>query len=195
MMMWFSSALSVQAGGIDALRQFNSDTDGITGTFTQTVQSKKKVQKSTGSFQILRPGLFKWEYNKPYQQQIVGDGKHIWLYDVDLKQVTQSDQDQTIGDSPAAILSNKTALDDSYALKEDGTEKGIDYVLATPKKANAGYQYIRIGFKGNTLAAMALKDSFGNQTQIEFNNINASPKLSRKLFQFAPPKGVDVLKN
>ena len=68
-------------------------------------------------------------------------------------------------------------------------------MLATPKKANAGYQYIRIGFKGNTLAAMALKDSFGNQTQIEFNNINASPKLSRKLFQFAPPKGVDVLKN
>ena len=64
-----------QAGAIDALKQFNNDADGISGTFSQTVTSKKKKQTSSGSFQILRPGLFKWEYNKPYQQTIVGDGK------------------------------------------------------------------------------------------------------------------------
>lgn len=188
-------AATANAGGIDALRQFNNDADGISGTFTQTVQSRKKTQTSSGSFQILRPGLFKWEYSKPYQQKIVGDGKHIWLYDVDLKQVTQSSQDQTIGDSPAAILSNKTALDASYSLKEDGKKDGVDYVLASPKKANAGYQFIRIGFKGNTLAAMELKDSFGNQTTIRFNSVNTKPNLSRSAFTFTPPKGVDVLKN
>lgn len=188
-------ALTAQAGGIEALRQFNNDADGIAGTFTQTVQSKKKTQKSSGSFQILRPGLFKWVYQKPYQQEIVGDGQSIWLYDVDLKQVTQSNQDQTIGDSPAAILSNKSALDASYTLKEDGSQDGMDYVLASPKKNNAGYQFIRIGFKGNTLAAMELKDSFGNQTQIQFQNVNTRPNLSRSVFKFTPPKGVDVLKN
>ena len=48
-------ALTAQAGGIEALRQFNNDADGIAGTFTQTVQSKKKTQKSSGSFQILLP--------------------------------------------------------------------------------------------------------------------------------------------
>ena len=188
-------ALAAQAEGIEALRQFNNDADGIAGTFTQTVQSKKKRQKSSGSFQILRPGLFKWVYQKPYQQEIVGDGQSIWLYDVDLKQVTQSNQDQTIGDSPAAILSNKSALDASYTLKEDGSQDGVDYVLASPKKNNAGYQFIRIGFKGNTLAAMELKDSFGNQTQIQFQNVNTRPNLSRSVFKFTPPKGVDVLKN
>ncbi|WP_430472085.1 outer membrane lipoprotein chaperone LolA [Wielerella bovis] len=188
-------AATANAGGIDALRQFNNDADGISGTFTQTVQSRKKTQTSSGSFQILRPGLFKWEYTKPYQQKIIGDGKHIWLYDVDLKQITQSNQNQTIGDSPAAILSNKTALDASYSLKEDGKKDGVDYVLATPKKANAGYQFIRIGFKGNILAAMELKDSFGNQTTIRFNNVNTKPNLSRSAFTFTPPKGVDVLKN
>ena len=188
-------ALTAQAGGIEALRQFNNDADGIAGTFTQTVQSKKKTQKSSGSFQILRPGLFKWVYQKPYQQEIVGDGQSIWLYDVDLKQVTQSNQDQTIGDSPAAILSNKSALDASYTLKEDGSQDGVDYVLASPKKNNAGYQFIRIGFKGNTLAAMELKDSFGNQPQIQFQNVNTRPNLSRSIFKFTPPKGVDVLKN
>lgn len=187
------TATSAQAGAIDALKKFNQDADGITGSFTQTVQSKKKNQNSSGSFQILRPGLFKWDYSKPYKQTIVGDGKNIWLYDVDLKQVTKSGQDQTIGDSPAAILSNKTALESSYTLKEDGSAQGIDYVLATPKKNNAGYQYIRIGFQGDKLAAMQLKDGFGNQTTIKFNNINMKPNLKKNQFKFVAPKGVDVL--
>ena len=86
-----------QAGAIDALKKFNADTDGLSGSFSQTVKSKKKSQTTHGSFQILRPGLFKWEYSRPYKQTIVGDGKTIWLYDVDLAQVTKSSQDQTIG--------------------------------------------------------------------------------------------------
>ncbi|MDO5638812.1 MAG: outer membrane lipoprotein chaperone LolA [Neisseria sp.] len=184
-----------QAGAIDALKKFNSDADGLSGNFSQTVKSKKKTQTTNGSFQILRPGLFKWEYTRPYKQTIVGDGKTIWLYDVDLAQVTKSSQDQTIGDSPAAILSNKTALESSYSLKEDGSSNGVDYVLAQPKKNNAGYQYIRIGFKGDALAAMQLKDSFGNETTISFSNLNMKPNLSRSHFQFTPPKGVDVLSN
>lgn len=186
---------SAHAGAIDALKKFNEDADGISGSFTQTVKSKKKTQTTNGSFQILRPGLFKWQYTSPYKQTIVGDGKIIWLYDVDLAQVTKSAQNQTIGDSPAAILSNKSALDSSYSLKEDGSAEGIDYVRAMPKKNNAGYQYIRIGFKGDALAAMQLKDSFGNETTIRFSNLNMKPNLSRGAFKFTPPKGVDVLSN
>lgn len=185
---------TANAGAIDALKKFNADTDGIAGHFTQTVHGKKKKQISSGSFKILRPGLFKWQYNKPYAQDIVGDGKHIWLYDIDLKQITQTNQNQAIGDSPAAILSNKNALDSSYTLKEDGSQNGIDYVLATPKQANAGYRFIRIGFKGEQLAAMELKDSFGNQTTLTFSNLNTKSQLSRSAFQFTPPKGVDVVK-
>ena len=188
-----AASAAAQAGAVDALKKFNADTDGISGSFSQTVKSKKKTQSSSGSFQILRPGLFKWTYNKPYEQVIVGDGKTIWLYDTELKQVTKSGQDQTIGDSPAAILSNKDALESSYTLKEDGSSNGIDYVLATPKRNNAGYQFIRIGFKGDVLSAMELKDSFGNQTTIRFGSINTKPCLSRGHFKFTPPKGVDVL--
>ncbi|WP_373740227.1 outer membrane lipoprotein chaperone LolA [Neisseria sp.] len=184
-----------QAGAVDALKKFNNDADGISGSFSQTVKSKKKTQTTQGTFQILRPGLFKWQYNSPYKQTIVGDGKTIWLHDADLNQVTKSAQNQAIGDSPAAILSNKTALDSSYTLKEDGSSGGIDYVLATPKKNNAGYQFIRIGFKGDTLAAMQLKDSFGNQTTINFSGLNTKPNLSRGAFKFTPPKGADVVSN
>ena len=138
---------AAQAGGIDALKKFNADADGLSGSFSQTVKNKKKTQTSGGTFQIMRP----------------------------------------------SILSDKNALDSSYSLKEDGSGDGIDYVLATPKKNNAGYQFIRIGFKGDTLAAMELKDGFGNQTSIKFSNVNTHPNLSRGNFKFVPPKGVDVL--
>lgn len=189
-----SGSLSfAQAGGIEALQKFNADTDGISGSFSQSVQSRNKTQSARGSFSILRPGLFKWEYNQPYKQTIVGDGQHIWLYDIDLAQITKTAQNQAIGDSPAAILSNKDALEASYTLKEDGSAGGIDYVLATPKRSNAGYQYIRIGFKGDALAEMRLKDSFGNQTTIRFSNLNTRPNLSRNHFRFTPPQGVDVI--
>lgn len=184
---------SVQAGGIEALQKFNADTDGISGSFSQSVQSRNKTSNAQGRFSILRPGLFKWEYTSPYKQTIVGDGSHIWLYDIDLAQITKTAQNQAIGDSPAAILSNKDALSASYTLKEDGSTGGIDYVLATPKRSNAGYQYIRLGFKGDDLAEMRLKDSFGNQTTIKFNNLNTRPNLSRSQFRFTPPQGVDVL--
>lgn len=186
---------TAQAGAIDALKKFNNDADGLSGSFSQTVQSKKKTQSSSGSFKVLRPGMFKWEYTRPYKQTIVGDGSTVWLYDIDLKQVTKSNQNQAIGDSPAAILSSKAALESSYTLKDEGNKGGIDYVLATPKRSNSGYQYIRIGFKGDTLAAMELKDGFGNLTNIKFSGINTKPNLSKGEFKFTSPKGVDVLSN
>ncbi len=182
-----------QAGAIESLKKFNSETTSITGTFNQVVKSKKKSITSSGSFEILRPGYFKWHYNKPYQQSIIGDGTTVWLYDKDLAQVTKKSQKSALGDSPAAFLSDKATLDSSYTLKEDGTENGVEYVLATPKSKNSGYQFIRIGFKGDALSAMQLKDSFGNQTSIKFGSINSSSNLKPANFKFTPPKGVDVL--
>lgn len=183
------------AGALEALQQFNQDHDGLTGSFSQTVKSKKKTQRASGTFSILRPGLFKWNYTRPYKQTIVGDGTHVWLYDVDLQQITKTSQTKALGSSPAAILSDKSALESNYTLKEDGSSNGIDYVLATPKNSNSGYQYIRIGFKGTTLVSMNLKDGFGNQTTISFGGLNTKPHLSRGTFKFTPPAGVDIVTN
>lgn len=186
---------TAQAGALEALKQFNQDNDGLSGSFSQTVQSKKKTQRASGTFSILRPGLFKWNYTRPYKQTIVGDGNYVWLYDVDLQQITKTSQSKALGSSPAAILSDKNALESNYTLKEDGSSNGVDYVMATPKSSNSGYQYIRIGFRGNALVSMNLKDGFGNQTAISFGSLNTKPRLSRGAFKFTPPAGVDVVTN
>ena len=188
-----SLATTSFADGLSALGNFNQNAKSLSGSFSQSVKSAKQTRKTSGTFAISRPNQFKWIYNKPYQQIIVGDGSFIWLYDIDLAQVTKRSQQKTLGDSPAAILSNASALENSYTISNDGENGGISYVKALPKKKDSGYEYIRIGFKGDTLTNMTLKDSFGNTTTLTFSNIKLNTSISAATFKFSPPKGVDVL--
>ncbi|WP_280954990.1 outer-membrane lipoprotein carrier protein LolA [Paludibacterium denitrificans] len=52
-------------------------------------------------------GKFRWEYNKPYEQLIVGDGKTLWIYDKELAQVTKKSLNAALGSSPAALLAKQ----------------------------------------------------------------------------------------
>ncbi|MDO5686971.1 MAG: outer membrane lipoprotein chaperone LolA [Neisseria sp.] len=187
----FSTA--VYADGITAARAFNDNVRSFSGSFSQSVKSAKKTQKSSGTFAVLRPGYFKWTYDKPMQQLIVGDGKYVWLYDQDLEQVTRRTQSTTLGASPAAILADKATMERNYTLKDDGQKDGIDYVAVEPKSKDSEYRHIRLGFKETQLVTMQLEDGFGNFTTITFNGMNINPQLAPSAFRFTPPAGVDVL--
>ena len=180
------------ADGLSALNAFNIKVDHLSGRFFQTVKNNKGSKKSSGYFYLSRPKYFKWVYSVPYQQVIVGDGRFMMIYDVDLKQVIKRNQAQTLGTSPVAVLANKNAINQSYTLKNDGESKGISYVLATPKQQDAGYRYIRMGFRGDIPVSMDLKDSFGNTSFIQFEQLSTRT-LAKSIYSFTPPKGVDVL--
>ena len=183
----------IYADGISAINDFNEKVQELSGSFEQTVKNAKNTQKSSGTFAILRPGYFKWTYEKPYEQLIIGDSEYVWLYDKDLEQITRRSQANALGASPAAILSDKKALLHNYNLQNDGSENNIDYVVATPKKNDTEYNHIRLGFNGIKLVQMQLKDSFGNDIFIKFDVKDNQSKLTAKQFKFTPPKGVDVL--
>lgn len=180
------------ADGLSALNAFNVKVDHLSGRFFQIVKNNKGSKKSSGYFYLSRPKYFKWVYSVPYQQIIVGDGHFMMIYDVDLKQVIKRNQVQTLGASPVAVLASKNAINKSYVLKNDGESKGISYVLATPRQQDAGYRYIRIGFRGDIPVSMDLKDSFGNTSFIQFDQLSTHT-LAKGIYSFIPPKGVDVL--
>ena len=52
---------------------------------------------STGTFEFQRPNRFRFDYRKPFEQTIVADGQTLWLYDVDLNQVTLAQAGQGAG--------------------------------------------------------------------------------------------------
>ena len=84
------SAGSAHAEGLAQLKQFMDGTRTARGTFSQQVYSKsgRKPQQASGTFAFSRPGKFRWIYEKPYAQLLVGDGSKLWAWDQELNQVT-----------------------------------------------------------------------------------------------------------
>ena len=188
------------AGGVDRLKHFLDSTRTFRASFTQTIHFKsgKKPQQSSGIIALSRPGKFRWQVEKPYQQLIVGDGAKVWLFDPDLKQVTVRKMVETLGGTPAAILAGEVgqgsgSIEKSFTLTDAGEAEGREWVEARPKAADATFERLRLGFRGDVLQAMEMHDNFGQATAIEFAAVERNPDLPASLFRFVPPPGVDVV--
>lgn len=186
------------ADAVDALREFTREVKTGRAAFTQVVTSPDGAKKKTssGSFEFARPNRFRFAYAKPYEQLIVGDGEKVWLYDVDLQQVTVRAMDQALGATPAALLAG-SSLEKDFELKAQPSAQGIDWVQATPRARSSesiGFQSLRVGFKGKALAAIELVDSFGQRSLLSFADVTVNTAVSPDAFRFTPPKGAEVLK-
>ncbi len=179
----------------DDLQQFFHDLRTLHGEFTQRVAAAalKSPRLTHGVFAVMRPGKFRWEYNKPYQQQLVSDGKNIWIYDVDLEQVTVKKWSAAVSDTPAQLLAGDGALEKSFTVKSLPVANGeIGYEL-TPNKTDTGFSAIKLVFAKHELKKMILQDALGQVTTLEFAHLQRNAAVDSKQFQFTPPKGVDVL--
>jgi outer membrane lipoprotein carrier protein len=192
--LFFYSVLA-GAAGVDMLRIFLQQTSTGKARFAQIIVDKnlKKLQQATGTMHFARPGKFRWEYEKPYEQLIVGDGSRLWVYDKDLNQVSVRKLDRALGDSPAALLAGSNEIEKIYSLTNLGNQEGLDWVEAVPKSNENAFERIRLGFSPSGLEAMELRDQFGQVTVIKFAAVERNPKLSPELFRFVPPKGADVI--
>ena len=183
------------AGGQSQLRAFLDGAKLGNATFKQVVAAKegRAAQESTGTFAFARPGKFRWAYQKPFAQLIVGDGARVWVYDQDLNQVIVRKLDRALGASPAALLAGDNQLERNFTLADAGSADGLEYVEATPKSAESGFERVRIGFRDNLPRAMELKDSFGNVTTLSFGSFERNPRLDPSQFQFTVPIGADIV--
>jgi outer membrane lipoprotein carrier protein len=188
-------ATNAFADGVSSLRDFYNNTNTMRAQFSQVVNDNKgrKVQAVEGTMQLQRPNKFRWDYKKPYEQQIVSDGKQVFLFDTDLQQVTIRDLSKTLGSSPAALLAGGDAVEKSFTLKNAIRKDGLTWVLALPKDKDSGFDRVLLGFKADKLRKMELYDSFNHITHITFDAVERNPVLQDATFLFTPPKGVDVV--
>ncbi len=187
-------ALGARADGVDALRAFARDVHSARAAFTQTVTSPDGARKkqSNGRFEFARPNRFRFVYDKPYEQHIVADGQKVWLYDVDLNQVTVRAMNNALGATPAALLAG-SAIDKEFELSPQPARDGLEWAQAMPRAREGTIQAIRIGFKGASLAALEIVDSFGQRSMLQFTSVEPNVRLAEESFRFVPPKGVDVI--
>lgn len=190
-----AACLSAHGASIEMLKGYLQQTSSGRARFAQIVVDKnlKELQKATGTMQFVRPGRFRWEYDKPYEQTIVGDGAKLWIYDKDLNQVTVRKLDKALGGSPAALLAGSNEIEKIYVLTNIGVQEGLDWLEAVPKSKDNTFERIRLGFGKSGLEAMELRDQFAQTTVIKFANVERNPQISPEVFKFAPPKGADVI--
>jgi outer membrane lipoprotein carrier protein len=183
------------AASTEVLKGLLEQTATARARFAQMVLDRnlKMLQQSTGTMQFSRPGKFRWEYDKPFEQTIVSDGARVWLYDKDLNQVTVRKLDRALGGSPAALLAGSNEIEKSYILTSLGSQEGLDWLEAVPRTQDTAFEKIRLGFGKAGLEAMELRDQFGQVTVIKFSTIERNAKLPPEAFRFTLPKGADVI--
>lgn len=179
---------------VQRLRDFLARANTLQAEFSQVIidEAGNPGQRTSGVFYLQRPGKFRWDYKKPYSQEIVSSGQKVWFYDVDLEQVTAKRLDEAIGSTPALLLSGEVALENNFKIENQGSDEGLFWIKLVPKSEDSGFKYVLIGLDDNTLAGMELGDNFGQVTRIYFSNVKTGVKLDRNLFEFRPPPGVDV---
>lgn len=179
---------------IKQLKDFLATAKSLSADFKQVLinEAGNPTRTSYGVFFLQRPGKFRWDYQKPFTQQIVSDSGRVWFYDTDLEQVTIKKLDESLGSTPALLLSGDISLEDNFIMEDQGVDGDMQWIKLLPKSQETSFKYITIGLTRGSLGGMELSDNFGQLTRIYFSNVILNPPLKQTLFQFNPPKGVDV---
>ncbi|HEX5419574.1 MAG TPA: outer membrane lipoprotein chaperone LolA [Gammaproteobacteria bacterium] len=186
---------SASGPGADDLRAFLAQVETLTADFKQQVHAPDGhvLKTASGSMALSRPDRFRWVYDKPYRQLVIADGRYLWVYDIELEQATRAPLDETSPSSPAMLLSGDQAVREGFDVVESFERDGLDWVRLEPKLASADFRSVLIGFQGSSPRRLKLEDSLNQLTDIELDRVVVNPKLKDKLFEFKPPRGVDVI--
>lgn len=176
------------------LDNFLQNTRIFEANFQQTLRTHEGeiLQQTSGEFYLNRPGKFRWNYHTPYEQIIVSDGERIWIYDVELQQVTVQKQAASMPATPMSLLDDSTKLHENFKVQTLDEQNGVYRLKLISKTSDADFGEIVIGVDKKGLRFMQLHDQFEQVTDIVFSEIQINKTLAKEMFEFIPPEGVDV---
>jgi outer membrane lipoprotein carrier protein len=196
---WSITAVAATAAGAqsgaESLRRFFAEVKRYTAKFDQVLldETGATIQKSKGRLWIERPNKFRWDYETPYKQQIVGDGERLWVYDEDLKQVTVRPLKAGLLDTPAVLLAGRGRLEERFEIADAGVESDVAWIELLPKNKEAGFEKVRLGFVQGHLRGFELMDGLGQMTRYTLTDGLENKSISAERFTFTPPPDVDVV--
>lgn len=182
---------------LDALQTTLNRYQQVTAHFEQsTYDTNGSVSlRSSGQMALLRPGYFLWQTDKPNKQIISASEKTLTIYDVDLQQASIQSVDQSVGEAPAALLLNSSAvLANQYQIRAEPKRTPGQWYRLTPNHTDAPMAWVDLQLQNQALASMQVMDNLGQLTVIRFSQQKFNAKLTSKNFVVTLPKGVDVVR-
>jgi len=181
------------------LRNFLEQVASFRAQFVQELWSddQRLMEVAQGTVELQRPGRFRWHYDEPYEQLIVADGENLWMYDVDISQVTRSALPANDSGNPGALLSGDADIMQSFAVVGSTIDGENVTVELVPTAADSDYLSVRVSFTGHgdaaVLSALEFVDGLNQTTVIEFRDVDINPVLDPERFEFVVPDGAHVL--
>jgi outer membrane lipoprotein carrier protein len=185
-----------------ALDTWLADLRTLRAEFSQTVTDGKgrEVQRAEGRLVIVRPGKFRWELTPvsaagtaQSPQLMIADGKNLWFYDRDLDQVSVKPAATSLTATPASLLSGDGRLEEFFDVRADGNREGLEWVRVVPRRRDADFRDVQIGFKGQQLRRMVLEDKLGQTVHLDFKSSARNVPVADSEVAFTPPEGADVI--
>jgi len=183
------------ADGYERLDRFFEKVTTFKASFIQVVLDENllALEETSGLLWIARPGRFRWDYESVHRQSIVADGEVLWLYDVELEQVTRRAQESAIGQTPAVLLSGGQQYRKDYNVTILGRQGAVYWISLVPKLSDGSFAEIQLGFEGETLRLIQLLDELNQITRVTLANVVENEPIPDSVFRFIPPTGVDVI--
>lgn len=193
-----SAALAAESTvdpGRERLESYLERLDTLTADFSQEVVNRDRelVESASGRVALRKPGRFRWDYLVPFERVIVADGERVWLYEADLEQVTIRRLDAGLGETPAALLTGNAEILERFEFLGSVQDGDLLWVNLGPRSTDSDFDSIRLGFRGDELVRLELRDRLGQTTQLSFAGQVTGVPLSDEFFRFDPPEGVDVI--
>ena len=194
-LLFYLNINSLWASPADELSSLLNKIIAFSGQFSQSVYDNKSqlIEEANGKVVFKKPHFFKWIYQAPHQNQIIGDGETVYIYDPDLSQVIMSKFSQSKSNNPANIffLNN---IEESFKVTEILIEDETWYRCESKSK-DIDYQSIEISFNEDKIHGMRVVDGLQNKIIINFVNISQNPNIDEASFLFNVPDNVEVIKN
>jgi outer membrane lipoprotein carrier protein len=152
---------------------------------------------ASGSIFVKRPGMMRWEYDKPDRQTIVTDGKKLWIYKPDDNQVMIGKAPSFFGDGKGAgFLSDMKLIREKFKVFFEKEKSDQDYVIKLlPKEQTVGIAKIYLAISKITfkIKKIITLNEYDDETTIELINSKFNLNLDKALFRFIVPEGTDVI--
>jgi outer membrane lipoprotein carrier protein len=178
---------------IDAVR-------GLVARFTQTVESPglPRPQVERGTLHLLRPDRMRWDYDEPRGKLAVTDGRQVWLYLPEERQVLRGPLGSAAADRGVGLLMREgVRITDEFLIDwgpppAEG-ERARRPLRLTPRSPRAGYEHLLVELAPDGLVSvLTAVDALGGRVTYRFTLVRRVDRLDEDLFRFIPPPGVEV---
>ncbi len=197
------SASLAQAQSLDTVirdvENAYSRLNDLKAEFAQTSFNKSLGQtiQAQGVVYVRKGGKLRWEYTTPTPQQIVSDGKTLWVYTPQLNQVNTTPAPEALAGPAGSFLAGLGKLREQFEVRflnpvQPKDADGNWALDLAPKKPLPTMSRLILALDSRDLLVRkaVVYDQFDNTVTMKFTKVTANAGLPDSLFTFVPPKGV-----